>query len=178
VSQYISATKGSGILIKRARERLQGETDRPLDVGYGRANSANGIDIEPFVDTQAPNVIGDLSGGRETSSPENSQTASTSRRCRRSRDDHPGQPHLHRPDGHDPIATASPVSSPTTLYSTISGNTISGNAGQRIYSFGFDSHDNVISQNKIGTNSAVRGPARQRGQRSTSTSPRAPSRAT
>ncbi len=37
---------------------------------------------------------------------------------------------------------------------TVDGNTVSGNQQYGIHAFGFDSHDNLIEQNKIGTNDA------------------------
>jgi CSLREA domain-containing protein len=156
---YISANDGQGVLLEGPANVVKGNTIG-LDVsGAKLGNTENGVDIEPFNDVQAPNTIGDtstggnvISGNLEDGIYISSVTAN------------PGTVIEGNLLGTDPTGT-SPVGNELAgiepndaSYSLIHGNTISGNLENGIYSTGFDSHDSVISGNKIGTNAAGTAP--------------------
>src|SRR5207249_4251126 len=61
---YISANDGDGILLEGPANVVKGNTiglAASNDLGLG--NTENGIAVAPFISDQAPDVIGDNSGG-------------------------------------------------------------------------------------------------------------------
>ncbi|MFL6036908.1 MAG: NosD domain-containing protein [Gaiellaceae bacterium] len=157
---YVAANDDDGIILRGDGNLVKGNTvglavdDSPV------ANSSNGIRVDPIEAFGEPNVIGDTSGGGNVisgnsedgvfvSSPTGESQSATI------------QGNLI---GTDPSGTAAignglaGIETNDASFNQIDHNTISGNLGDGVYSFGFDSHDNTIEQNRIGTNSAGTGP--------------------
>ena len=154
---YVSGNDGNGITIFGQGNAVKGNVVG-LDVsGNPVANSSDGIDVVPFV-TDTANVIGGLGAGDGNVISGNSEdglflqspfTAAP-----------PGTIVQGNLIGTDPTGTTAignglhGIETNDGGFNQIDHNTISGNVGNGVYTTGFDSNHNTISNNKIGTNAA------------------------
>jgi CSLREA domain-containing protein len=154
---YIAGNDDNGITIFGQGNAVKGNVVG-LDVnGNPVANSSDGIDVVPFV-TDVANVIGGLGAGDGNVISGNSDDGLFLQSPFSAAP--PGTIVQGNLIGTDPSGTTAVgnglhgIETNDGGFNQIDHNTISGNLGDGIYTTGFDSNNNTIAQNMIGTNRA------------------------